>query len=479
MFRRLQVSLSRTFSRNSDLLALWGVLLVAQSYVPVTHFLGRADLVPWMMLTLSAAAFFRAQRFGAGPHPMLTPRIDRINALIQKAAAAVAPWALMYVYDAAVEADPKPLGFAGGVAVAVVALVAVGGTHGRTAWNPDRRVPIVAILGSAIAILGTVGAAGFAVRMLPSDRYVHAGARALILGMAFLTIGLMAARIQNHRQRKAAGRKDGKPYRQQVFPAFLAAFGPAFGLFVILVVVRSLSFEQAFVVSLLVVVWASVIWPKPNPIMVSCVLHEVEPTGGADPKPAQGQANPFDAPPEGALRFNPAKTKRTLVMHPWLVPVRSSRIAELDDPVRPLWDVPPPMITEHVLGEAAFQPDPLTKSDQWEVITLKLRGRDDTAKVSGGGGQSLRMVILRAFPAPGSSARARMTTYRWDQSVPETAVQVLDATREFATLRDGDILLLSAEGVAKAYEVEIGAPIYRVADAYTFRTPQLEDYVEL
>ncbi len=477
--RGLTITIARAFTRNADLVLVWMGLLIAQHLVPVSHMLGREDLVPWMVLSLSVVAMFRARRFGNGPHPMLTPRVSNTNALVQRAAAALTPWALMFIYDAARTKEPVNLGFAGGVVVGAIVLVAVGGTHGQTAWQPIRGIPVGGIAAASLLVLGTVGGAGFAAGALPEQEVVQAVARAVIIGMSFLAIGLMAARIQNQRQRAAAGLKDGRPYRQPVFPAALATLGPSTGLAVVFLVVRGIGFNQAFVISLLIVVWAAVVWPKPSPIMVSCVLHEVVPVGGADPTPAGGQANAFDLPPEGALRFHPLKTKRTLVMHPWMVPVRSSRIAELDDPIKPLWDLPPPLLPDHILGEAAFEPDPLTKQDQWEVITLRLKGRADTSSLSSGDAQTRRMVILRAFPAPGHSARPRMATYRWEDDVPADTVQVLDPTVPYATLRDGDILLLSAEGVAKAFEVEIGAPVYRVADGNIFRAPQLEDYVEV
>ncbi len=475
----LQGHTIRGAKRNADLIGIWLALLVAQHQVPVNHPLSRGDLLPWMVLTLSVVAFVRARSFGHGPHPMLTPRVDRFNALLQRAAASVAPWALLYVYDAAYSLDPKPLGFAVAVAVAVVVLVAVGGSHGQTAWNPRRGVPIGWILGACGALMGAVGFVGYLSGRFPDALIISAVARGLAIGLSFLTIGLMAARAQNHRQRLTAGRKDGKPYKQQVFPAFLGTFGPFLTLTAVFLVVRGLTFSQAFVLSLLIVVWAGVVWPKPLPIMVSCVLHEVVPTGGRDPRPKGGQANAFDMPPEGALRFHPLKTKRTLVMHPWLVPVRSSRIAELDDPVRPLWDTPPPLQADHVLGDAAFEPDPATRQDQWDVITVRLKGRSDVGTMKGGDGNTRRMVILRAFPAPGTSSRSRTATYRWENRVPEESVQVLDPTTETATLRDGDILVISSEGVARAFQLEIGAPIYRLLDANAFRPPQLEDYVEV
>lgn len=477
--RRIQASIQRALSQNADLLGWWLVLLVYQHMLPPTDPMARDDLLPWMMLTLSGAAFLRARRFGMGPHPMLTPRVDFVNSLLQRAAAALAPWAFMYIYYTAWERSTEHLAWAGGAAGAVVLLTVMGGNHGRTAWNPDRSSNLPIVLRWSFIFVTVAALVGLQAGVSPKNPFTQAGARSILVGLAFLSIGMMSARVQNHRQRQAAGRKDGKPYRQLMFPATLATGGPAVSLGVVLVVVQGLDFGQAFVVALLVVVWAGVVWPKPSPVMVSCVLHEVIPVGGADPVPQTGQANAFDVPPEGALRFNPLATKRTLVQHPWVVPVRSSRIAELDDPIRPLWELPAPLLPDHILGDAAFEPDPITRGDQWEVITIRLAGRDDTADLASGDGGARRMVILRAFPAPGESPRARMATYRWEEDVPEDTMQVLDLTTETATLRDGDMLVLSSEGVAKAFEIEIGAPIYRVADANLFRPPQLEDYVVL
>jgi hypothetical protein len=47
------------------------------------------------------------------------------------------------------------------------------------------------------------------------------------------------------------------------------------------------------------------------------------------------------------------------------------------------------------------------------------------------------------------------------------------------SIENGSIIVLATEGVARAFEVEIGAPVYRLPDAAGFRPPQLEDYVEL
>lgn len=474
--RRIQVTITRALQRNSDLLGLWLVLVIAQHYVPVTHFLARDDLLPWMVLSLSLGAFLRGGRFGQGPHPMLTPRIANRDKWLRRAGSAAIPWALMYVYDAAGALDPAPLASAVGSVIGVMVLMSMGPNHGRTAWNPTRGLPFLPAALGGVGILGVVAGLGAGRALFPEYEILSALGPASVVGGGFLAVGLVAARIQNTRQRKASGRKDGQPYRVPMFSGFLATVGPSVSCAVVLWAVSSLVYSQAYVLALLIVVWCGVVWPKPGPIMVSCVLHEVKPIGGADPS-AQDIANPFDAPPSGALRFSPLSTKRTLVMHPWLVPVKSSRIAELDDPIRPLWEQRNPMLPDHVLGTAAFEPDPLTKQDQWETITIRLKGQEDTTSVKGDS-KAGRIVVLRAYPPPGASTRPTIATYRWDGSVPEDSIQILDATTQQINLRDGDVLVLSQEGVAQAFEIEIGAPVFRVADGVAFRPPQLEDYVE-
>lgn len=476
--RSFAASLLSGIRRNADLLGVWFLLLVVALHVPVTHPLGREDLLPWMMTTLSIAVLLRGRAFGQGPHPMLTPRVDWMGEYALRVGAAAAPWALLFGFDAGRYGDPRAVGYMVGVIVIVVAAEWLGSGHGQTAWQPVRGAPVFAAVTAFLLMFSTGCLGGYLVRLSAEAAIVLSVGRGLVVGVAFLIVGLIFARIENQRQRVAAGRKDGLQYRSAKFDAFLAVFGPTSTLSIIFFVVRGMDFDQSFVVSLVVLLWAGVVWPPPSPVMVSCLLHEVIPTGGADPRPTGGQAQGFDAPPEGALRFNPLYTRRTLVMHPWLVPVRSSRISELDDPIRPLWEEPPPLLQDHILGDAAFEPDPLTRQDQWEVITLRLRNRADTGAIRGGDAQTRRMVVLRAFPAPGTSARARMATYRWEENVPDQTVQVLDPTTEVAQLRDGDVLVLSSEGVARAFEIEIGAPVYRAADALQFRAPQLEDYVE-
>ena len=63
--------------------------------------------------------------------------------------------------------------------------------------------------------------------------------------------------------------------------------------------------------------------------------------------------------------------------------------------------------------------------------------------------------------------------------MPDATVQIVDANTETLTLTDGCVIVLSTEGVARAFELEIGAPVYELNEAIGFRPPQLEDYVKV
>ena len=474
--RRVRAAVLAQFQRNADLLALWVVLAVAQQQVPVTHYFGREDLLPWVTLTLSVVALIRGRALGPGPHPMLTPRVDRTGWIMQRAALVLTPWVLVLMYDGARTASPGSIGAGAGVAVAVLVTSMLGSSHGQTAWRPVRSTPWLQWSFAALLFMGTATALGVVAHIVPIDPVVWL-TRSLLLGAMFVALGLVSGRVQHHQQRRIAGLKGGRPYRPALFPLVLAAVGPALGYAVVLFVLGNLPFTQAFVLALLVIVWGTIIWPRPEPHAVAVMLFEVQPTGGKD-YVAVETANPFDAPPEGALRFNPIRSSRTRTTHPWLVPVVGSRIEGLDDPVAPLWPIRAPFRPSHTLGEARFEPHPLTRETQTEVLTLHLKSDDGSADLSGGEVQSRRTVVLRAFIPPGFDARRRVRTYTWEQQYARDAVQVIDSTLESCKLVDGDVILMSQEGVAHAYEVEMGSPIYRAADAFRFRPAQLEDYVK-
>jgi hypothetical protein len=202
------------------------------------------------------------------------------------------------------------------------------------------------------------------------------------------------------------------------------------------------------------------------------------PTGGNDPT-ISTTASPFDEPPSGALRINPLRIKRIRATHPWLVMVKASRVPELDDPIRTLWAHREPPQAFHSLGEAAFELDPFTKQEQWNEITIKLKGSSDTAALSGAAAVTQSIIVMKPFLRPGTPRRKQKTTYRWDTPILVGSIQAVDASTETLSLENGSIIVLSTEGVSRAFELEIGAAVYRFNEAAGFRPPQLEDYVKV
>ena len=197
----------------------------------------------------------------------------------------------------------------------------------------------------------------------------------------------MIGRVQHLRQRRQPNQR-----RSKLCPGLLSVSIFVFGIWcrvLILYFIQdfigfadTMPFDLAFVPAAFVVAWAGVVWPKPTPIAVTCLLHEIMPAGGGD-KAISTTASPFDQPPEGALRINPLEIKRVRALHPWLVPVKASRVAEFDDPIRPLWPRKEPPKSFHILGDATFEPDPYTKKAQWSEITVRLKGSDDVAACLG------------------------------------------------------------------------------------------------
>lgn len=479
-FARIRASIARMAQRNIDLIGLWLALLIAQQLVPPTNPLARNDLLPWLALAMSGVGLLRGRLLGPGPHPMLTRRRPEFSGYLHRASLALAPWVIVATHDFARTWKPQDFGVAIGLAIALAVLIGLSAGWDQTAWKPQPSGGFFNWL-LGLLLIGSVAAGTGVMRHYLGDTQVtRALSAGLLLGMFFVAVGWVGGRAKNTRQRIRAGRKDGRAYKSPVFPAFLAIFGPTIGLGVLFYVLPDLDFRFAFAAALLVVVWGAVIWPQPVPVAVACLLHEVMPVGGRD-KFNPDSAKPFERPPDGALRFNPLRTKRTRVMHAWYVPVQASRIADLDDPVKPLWPVPPPAVPYHILGDAHFAPDPLTKGPQWDVLTVRMKSQEDTVAVSEGADAAMtrRMVILRPFPRTGLFRRRMTRTYRWDPRVAKEAVQVLDHTTETATLQTGDVLLLSTEGVAHAYEFEVGAPVYQAPGALNARPPQLGDYVAL
>lgn len=474
-FRRFFGRTARRIWENR-LLALVAVgFLLAWPVIPDGHVLARPDLLPWAMTTLGVGLFLRGDRLGQGAHPLLGVRSAPLKGQVRRGAAALVPWALLSWYDAGFQLALPPIVQAIALSIGVAVALAWGSEDGLTAWNPPGPSDLSLWgLGGGLLLTAAMGA-GALEGWLPLPPWMT---RAFLVGLGFLGGGLAFGRGRHFRQRlHAAGA--GATIPILLFRAGFAFFGPFVTLWGLALALHyglsfSLDFSQAWLLSWLLLVWVAVIWPPPVPEAVLCLLHEVVPEVGS-PEKAEHAASAL--PPEGALRLNPLRIQRTRAMHPWVVPVRDARIRGFDDPVRPIWPTGSPPLSAHILGDAAFEADPATNEAQEEVITIRLSGRSDVATLQDSDAQARRLVVLRAY-APGWGA-TRTTTYRWEDAIPEGTVQVVDAATERLTLRDGDIIVLSAEGVARVYELEIGAAVPRAAALLRHRAPQVEDYTEV
>jgi hypothetical protein len=501
---RIRRTLTTAFRRNLDLLAVFALFIALAPTVPVGHILAREDLAPWMMLSLAVATFVRARPIGDGPHPQLTVQLNRIGGWFHRAAFTATPLIAWAWHDAgynlaqsmlpseSVRIDPIYAGIGAAGLVAVPVFLAMGRRHEATSWDPPGRSSVLKWLFWAVPLTLFSLASGYLVgqNLIPALGKVGP---ALLCGTAFLATATAGQKAQYLRQRRASGNRDGSRYKPNRFSEGLAFVGPSAGMLLLqssflflsspgdylsvtTAWLGTLDFDQAYVGVAHVLAWASIVWGARTPVAKACALWEVVPTGGKDKTP-EARALGFEEAPEGALRFNPLRSKRIFVLHPWLVPVKAARIGDLDDPVAPLWGRRPPLPGQHLLGDCVFDPDPFTLDTQGDSITVRLRGQDAFGGLAGGS-ETRRLVILRSYVSGGIRNKSRMKTYRWDQKVPEGTVQIIDATTDVVTLMDGDVIVSSMEGVARAYEVEIGADIYDRAEAEAFRPPQLEDYVQ-
>ena len=58
---------------------------------------------------------------------------------------------------------------------------------------------------------------------------------------------------------------------------------------------------------------------------------------------------------------------------------------------------------------------------------------------------------IPTWPTRPWSFKRAPATYRWQEALPEDALQVVDASTPTLRLRDGDLLVVSVEGVARAW----------------------------
>ncbi len=482
--------------QNADLAVLWWATVVAQPLIPSDHLLARDDLLPWFTMTLSGAALLRARPLGLGPHPQLARRSDPTLARMRQFCLATVPWLLFLLFEGARAEDPR-FTLAALLAGAVAAWVLKAAAEdAETAWSPPGLPDgLMWLLLGAFAGGGAFGL-GNVVRQAGANAEPGIWAIGGMLGLGFFTASLAGANPRSLRQRVAAGQEGDPPLgslgwspaavmrlirNMTLFRPAMALLGPSGGYIALRMIAGpagagTIDHRAAFVASMHVVAWAVVLWPSRVPVAVHCLLHEIVPSSGSD-EDAHGAARPFDLPPAGALRLNPLKFRRTRSIHPWLVPVQSARIGELDDPVRAIWDAVPPPQGLHVLGEASFPLDGHTASSQWDRLLIRLHAAGDTATLSDSNAQVRRIVVLQPFPDGTGDGGNRAPTYVWDDQVPAGAIQEVDASTETLHLRHGSILVLVSGGTARAYELEVGAPVYAWEGLAWTRPPQYQDYV--
>lgn len=410
-FKRIQYTISRGVRSNLDLLILWVLLIAIQPLISVEHLLARPDLVPWLMFGLACAVVLRGRRYGDGPHTSLTKRHSSTGLILTKFGMVAALLSLVWWYDLGVAWDvvrTQSIGWLDlvvrpiGITIVTLLAIRLSKSHQQTAWNPHGVSSALVWMMGVLLIIGAATGIGRIEKLNPQFH-----SESLLLGLAFLTVGLIVGRAQHLRQRLAAGTKDNRNYRPALFNYLFSSVGSALGLWALYFIQDQLglgdqvTFELAFVPAAFVVAWAGVVWTKPVPIAVTCLLHEIMPAGGGD-KAISTTATPFDETPEGALRINPLQIKRILSTHPWLVPVKASRVPELDDPIRPLWPRREPPVAYHVLGGASFEPCPYTNQEQWDEITIRLKGSDDVGALSGSAGTNRSIVVMKPFLKPGT-----------------------------------------------------------------------------
>ncbi len=493
-----------------DLILLWLASVVIQPIISPETLLANDDLVPWAACTVASAAYIRGRRLGGGGHPQLRPRVTGLDTNLRRLTAAMVPL-LVWCWFRSGQAlgrgeladivaglqDHSTEAIAGlgwslfGTAglLAVVAFSAWSRDYQRTAWRPaaTRTGRVLGFGGAAFwlaAVLsGTVHGAADLANPSTTWAILRWMPESVVLGMAFLAVGLVFGRPTARAQRLVAGRVDGRPVRLVEREFLFASLGPLFTLWLTMQMVEQLTgrlvgFESAYVVSLLAVSWAAVVWKRPLPRAVDVLLHEVVPAGGRDEVP-DGVALSFDRPPEGALRIRPLRVRGTRSTHIWRVPVAQPRIDDLDDPIRPLWRDKRAPPSHHLIGEASFEPDEYG-GPQWSELTLRLGVGRDVTVLQENDIQTRRMVIIRPFPPAADRRRQTrevMRTYRWEESYRAGALQVVDGATRTLSLRDGDLIVVSSEGLARAYQVEFGRAVDTFRGRVSLRLPQLQDYV--
>jgi hypothetical protein len=121
---------------NLSLILLFMAMTGAQTLVPVGNPMGRDDLLPWMMVTLSIATFLRGFPIGGTHHPQLTRQHTRTGAFMRSIAMLLVPLACLFWHDATFLSEPLYLAIAAAVTLGTPVMRARARHEGRTAGSP-------------------------------------------------------------------------------------------------------------------------------------------------------------------------------------------------------------------------------------------------------------------------------------------------------------------------------------------------------
>lgn len=478
------------FFNVQDLLTFWLVTVLAQAIVPRTSYLADASLLPWLAVTLSGCLLLRDCSMLPAAHPALSQRRSMALGLVRRLTAASVPWVLLlwHEYLCARQSHEALLPFlfsmAGGASLILLVGVSFSQRERLTAWTPEQGGYPLLLLGAILLVTlpAWILQAPFWQETDTIVLYLRTLLPpALFTGSTFLLAGLLLTPPRDFQQFVVGQRHQGRTRLAillrllgPLLAAFLLPF-PSMTLFhwLFLTQFSGLGFGGVMVHALFACLMYAALYPRPVPVAMACIFHEVRPSGSGEDD-AEKIAD-FVKSPEGSLVFNPLNIERTRRLHPCLMPVESNQLALFESRAPHLWPLEGLPPQSFLLGHASFEVS--GGKPQWTTVTIRKASRDVISWKSHLGYNLQRMLILRAF-SPRWFRRNR-EAFEHEGRSWEGQTQSLGDVSDTMNLMNGDIVVLSIGGVIRAYEFEIGCPVYATDLVAHERPGILEDYVSL
>lgn len=487
---RTRAWLRRYLYNLRELFLLWMGLVLAQALVPRTHYLADLSLLPWVTLTTSLCLLLRYYPLMPTPHPALSMRKATALALARRLSAVLVPWVLLLWVELAVDLrqDGKLTLELGAATLGATLLLGLGMFYsqqqGLTAWTPTqggyKRLMSLLCLGAGLPLfllepranpMRDSGLTLGGIWLLPC-----------LVGASFLLASSQLTPARDMAQFVAGQAHHGRPavriWLQVLAPLLATWFLPVLGLGALnafyLERYGDLGFSGAMLHALVICLFTGALYPRAVPVAMACIFHEVRPKGEEE-EPEEGKVSDFTASPEGSLVFNPLHVERTRRIHPVLIPVESPQLALFEARVPYLWPLEGVAPQNQLLGHASFEVQ--GAYPQWQEITVRKASRDLIAWKSQLGFNLQRILILRSFSE--SWLPIQEVTFDHEETRWEGQVQSMADPGDTLSLRTGDMVVLSVGGSIRAYELEIGAPVYPGDPVAHERLPVLEDFVRV